>query len=230
MLVRSWSSSCEPATQRSAWSRRWIRGERGAASCPNGRRCGRSRNPGRCTISPSTDICSRRRRRQPSSRRGSPDRTSWLVAALLHDIGEGSGGDHTEAGIEIAARVSLRMGFPPDDVATVAGLVEHHLLLRDVASRRDVDDPATAHRVATALGSIEQLRLLAALTEADGVATGATAWRSVDRPADRRAHRPGRPSASRMEGGSRSATTFPTPDQLARLMSGARQLDVSTTC
>ena len=30
-----------------------------------------------------------------------------------------------------------------------------------------------------------------------------------------------------MEGGSDAATTFPTPDQLARLMSGDRRLDVS---
>jgi [protein-PII] uridylyltransferase len=150
-----------------------------------------------------------------------------VVAALLHDIGKGSGGDHTEAGVEIAARVCRRMGFPPDDVATVSELVEHHLLLRDVASRRDVDDPATAHRVATAVGSIEQLRLLAALTEADGVATGATAWdpwtaQLTTELVDRVAHqlRGWREAPD-------AATTFPAPDQLARLMSGARRLDVS---
>ncbi len=150
-----------------------------------------------------------------------------LVAALLHDIGKGSSGDHTEAGVAIAASVCRRMGFPLDDVATVSGLVEHHLLLRDVASRRDVDDPATAHRVASAVGSIEQLRLLAALTEADGVATGTTAWdpwtaqltaELVDRVAHQLRGWREAPDA---------ATTFPTPDQLARLMSGARRLDVS---
>jgi [protein-PII] uridylyltransferase len=150
-----------------------------------------------------------------------------VVAALLHDIGKGSGGDHTEAGVEIAARVCRRMGFPPDDVATVSGLVEHHLLLRAVASRRAVHDPATAHRVATAVGSIEQLRLLAALTEADGVATGATAWdpwtaQLTTELVDRVAHqlRGWREAPD-------AATTFPAPDQLARLMSGARRLDVS---
>jgi [protein-PII] uridylyltransferase len=150
-----------------------------------------------------------------------------LVAALLHDIGKGSGGDHTEAGVAIADRVCRRMGFAPDDVSTVSALVEHHLLLRDVASRRDIDDPATAQRVASAVGSIERLRLLAALTEADGVATSATAWdpwtaqlivRLVDR-VEHQLHGAGEAHDT--------ATTFPTADQLARLMGGNRRIEVS---
>jgi [protein-PII] uridylyltransferase len=55
-------------------------------------------------------------------------------------------------------------------------LVEHHLLLPDVATRRDLDDPATIERVAEVVGSIERLELLAALTEADSIATGPAAW------------------------------------------------------
>ena len=150
-----------------------------------------------------------------------------LVAALLHDIGKGSGGDHIEAGVEIAGRICGRMGFASDDVATVTGLIEHHLLLRDVAARRDIDDPATAHGVASVVGSIEKLRLLAALTEADGAATGATAWdpwtaQLIAELVDRVAHqlRGWREAPD-------AATTFPSQDQLARLMSGDRRLEVS---
>jgi [protein-PII] uridylyltransferase len=47
-----------------------------------------------------------------------------------------------------------------------------------VATRRDLDDPTTIERVAEAAGSVERLHLLAALTEADSLATGPAAWGS----------------------------------------------------
>ncbi|HVE98689.1 MAG TPA: [protein-PII] uridylyltransferase, partial [Mycobacteriales bacterium] len=55
-------------------------------------------------------------------------------------------------------------------------MVRHHLLLPDVATRRDLDDLATIESVADAVGSRDLLDLLAALAEADGLATGAAAW------------------------------------------------------
>jgi [protein-PII] uridylyltransferase len=56
-------------------------------------------------------------------------------------------------------------------------LCRHHLLLPDVATRRDIDDPATIDLVVGELGgSREALELLAALTEADSLATGPAAW------------------------------------------------------
>src|SRR5664280_3767089 len=55
-------------------------------------------------------------------------------------------------------------------------MVPHHLLLPDVASRRDLDDPATTAAVATAVGDRDTLDLLHALTEADSLATGPAAW------------------------------------------------------
>ncbi len=99
-----------------------------------------------------------------------------LVGALLHDIGKGFPGDHTEAGMTVVAEVAARMGFPPDDVDALVGLVRHHLLLADAATRRDLDDPATVESVAAAVGDRDTLELLAALTEADSLATGPAAW------------------------------------------------------
>jgi [protein-PII] uridylyltransferase len=100
-----------------------------------------------------------------------------LVAALLHDIGKGWPGDHSEAGEPIAAAISTRMGFAPPDVATLATLVRHHLLLPDTATRRDIDDPATIDRVAATIGHDPAvLELLHALAQADGAATSASAW------------------------------------------------------
>jgi [protein-PII] uridylyltransferase len=101
-----------------------------------------------------------------------------LVGALLHDIGKGYPGDHTEAGIELVDGIGARMGFPPEDVAVVRALIEHHLLLSETATRRDISDPRTAANVAAAVGDPVTLELLVALTEADSRATGPAAWSS----------------------------------------------------
>ncbi|MFF0018255.1 [protein-PII] uridylyltransferase [Streptomyces sp. NPDC005374] len=101
-----------------------------------------------------------------------------LVAALLHDIGKGWPGDHSVAGEIIAKDVAARIGFDRDDVAVLAALVRHHLLLVDTATRRDLEDPATVRSVAEAVGSQGTLELLHALTEADALATGPAAWSS----------------------------------------------------
>jgi len=99
-----------------------------------------------------------------------------LVGALLHDIGKGFPGDHTEAGVRVVGEMGRRMGFGPEDVAVLVGLVRNHLLLAEAATRRDLDDPATIEAVAVAVGDRVQLDLLAALTEADSLATGPAAW------------------------------------------------------
>ncbi|KUO17916.1 [protein-PII] uridylyltransferase [Streptomyces dysideae] len=101
-----------------------------------------------------------------------------LVSALLHDIGKGWPGDHSVAGEIIAKDVAARIGFDRDDVAVLATLVRHHLLLVDTATRRDLEDPATVRSVAEAVGSQSTLELLHALTEADALATGPAAWSS----------------------------------------------------
>ncbi|WP_141724943.1 HD domain-containing protein, partial [Streptomyces niveus] len=99
-----------------------------------------------------------------------------LVAALLHDIGKGLPGDHSEAGAPVARTVALRIGFDRADADVVAALVRHHLLLVETATRRDLDDPATVSSVAEKVESLSTLELLHALTEADALATGPAAW------------------------------------------------------
>lgn len=105
---------------------------------------------------------------------GRPD--LLLVAALLHDIGKGWPGDHSVAGETIARDLATRIGFDRADVAVVATVVRHHLLLVETATRRDLDDPATVEAVAAAIGTAGALELLHALTEADALATGPAAW------------------------------------------------------
>ena len=101
-----------------------------------------------------------------------------LLGALFHDLGKGLPGDHTVVGMQVVAELAPRLGLPPADVDVLVALVEHHLLLPDAATRRDLADPATARAVADAVGSPEVLELLHALTEADSAATGPAAWSS----------------------------------------------------
>jgi [protein-PII] uridylyltransferase len=49
-------------------------------------------------------------------------------------------------------------------------------LLADAATRRDLDDPRTISSVAMAVSDVTTLELLDALTEADSLATGPSAW------------------------------------------------------
>jgi [protein-PII] uridylyltransferase len=149
-----------------------------------------------------------------------------VVAALLHDLGKGYLGDHTAAGTALAREITTRMSFGDEDVETVVALVEHHLLLADAATRRDLDDPATIERVALLVGDDARLQLLAALTEADSLATGPSAWgpwkaelvgQLVDRVSQWYA------GAS---GAGRATDAFPTAEQLARLGAGDDVVDV----
>ena len=95
------------------------------------------------------------------------------LAALLHDIGKGSGVDHSVAGERIAVQVCERMGVS-DDV--VPKLVRHHLLLADTATRRDIDDGAVIEATAETIEDARTLRFLYILSAADGRSTGPEAW------------------------------------------------------
>ncbi len=100
-----------------------------------------------------------------------------LLGALLHDIGKGRCDDHSVVGELLARQIGHRLGLCDADVAVLAAVVRHHLLLPDTATRRDLDDPATVRRVVETLeGNGLVLDLLDALAEADALATGPGVW------------------------------------------------------
>ena len=99
-----------------------------------------------------------------------------VLGGLFHDIGKGYPGDHSEVGVGLVNTIGSRMGYPSGDIEALEALVRHHLLLPDVASRRDLEDEGTVKLVADAVGSIGTVELLAALTEADSIATSKSAW------------------------------------------------------
>ncbi len=100
-----------------------------------------------------------------------------LVAALFHDIGKGfPEKDHCDYGEELIRPLAKRLGFDEKDCETIALLVKEHLLLSAVATRRDLEDPATIGFVVEKIKEPEALQLLHALSISDGEATGKSAW------------------------------------------------------
>jgi len=99
-----------------------------------------------------------------------------FIGALLHDIGKGLPGDHSVVGVEVATQIAEAIGLPAEDVRAIGRLVRWHLLLPEVATRRDLGDPQTVRHVAETVGDVETLELLHALSRADAVATGPAAW------------------------------------------------------
>ncbi len=99
-----------------------------------------------------------------------------LIGTWLHDIGKGYPGDHTEVGVVLMEDIACRLGFREEEVATLVALVRGHLLLPETATRRDLTDPSVIDNVARLVQDVDTLYLLRALTEADSLATGPTAW------------------------------------------------------
>jgi [protein-PII] uridylyltransferase len=100
-----------------------------------------------------------------------------LLGALLHDIGKGRPGDHSDVGADIALGMVRRIGLDSEGREIVTWLVRHHLVMADIAMRRDLSDPTVADNLAALCsGDAERLRLGYLLTVGDSRATGPAAW------------------------------------------------------
>ena len=99
-----------------------------------------------------------------------------FVAMFLHDIAKGRPEDHSVAGAAIANKLCPRLGMSKGDTETVAWLVENHLVMSDVAQKRDLADPKTIRDFADIVQSPERLKLLLILTVADIKAVGPGTW------------------------------------------------------
>jgi len=108
--------------------------------------------------------------------RGIRRRRPLLLALLLHDIGKGRPGDHSEVGAVIARDAAADLGLPDDEAEIVELLVAKHLLMAHLAFRRNVGDPSLVVGFARDVGSPEVLRMLTILTVADVTAVGPGTW------------------------------------------------------
>ncbi len=104
------------------------------------------------------------------------NRRVLYVALLIHDLGKGSGGDHSSVGAGIARDLCPRLGLPEDETELVEWLVQNHLLMSDVAQKRDLADIRTVRDFAAAVKSPTRLRLLTVMTVCDIRAVGPKIW------------------------------------------------------
>jgi [protein-PII] uridylyltransferase len=98
------------------------------------------------------------------------------VALLLHDIGKGRPEDHSILGAKIARKVAPRLGLTAEEVETIEWLVRYHLLMSDMAQKRDIADPRTVRDFARAVKTVKRLDLLTVLTVCDIRGVGPNTW------------------------------------------------------
>lgn len=104
------------------------------------------------------------------------NRRVLYVALLLHDIGKGRPEDHSILGAQIARRVAPRLGLTEEESETVEWLVRYHLLMSDMAQKRDIGDPRTVRDFAKAVKTRKRLDLLTVLTVCDIRGVGPNTW------------------------------------------------------
>jgi [protein-PII] uridylyltransferase len=104
------------------------------------------------------------------------NRRVLYVALLLHDIGKGLPEDHSVLGAQITRRLAPRMGLNAEEAETAEWLVRYHLLMSDMAQKRDISDPRTVRAFAKAVKSRKRLDLLTVLTVCDIRGVGPGTW------------------------------------------------------
>ncbi|MDX2482377.1 MAG: [protein-PII] uridylyltransferase [Pseudodonghicola sp.] len=104
------------------------------------------------------------------------NRRVLYVALLLHDIAKGRPEDHSILGAKIARDVAPRLGLSKSETETVSWLVRYHLLMSDMAQKRDIADPRTVRDFAKAVKTVKQLDLLTVVTVCDIRGVGPNVW------------------------------------------------------
>lgn len=103
-------------------------------------------------------------------------KASLHTALILHDIGKGRDGDHSIIGEKIAEQVAVRLQTPENKKRMIMFLVRQHLIMPDLAFRRDITDQTLLVDFARLVGAPELLRMLYVLCVADIKAVGPDVW------------------------------------------------------
>ncbi len=98
------------------------------------------------------------------------------MGLLMHDIGKGLGGGHTEKGVKIAERVCERLQIEAEAAAQIVFLVREHLLMSHIAQRRDLSDDKVVRDFAEKIGTLDRLNMLTLLTYGDINGVGPGVW------------------------------------------------------
>ncbi|MEF3048350.1 [protein-PII] uridylyltransferase [Pseudotabrizicola sp. L79] len=104
------------------------------------------------------------------------NRKVLYLATLLHDIGKGRPEDHSILGAQMTRRIAPRLGLTAEECDTAEWLVRYHLLMSDMAQKRDIGDPRTVRDFAKAVKTKKRLDLLTVLTVCDIRGVGPGTW------------------------------------------------------
>ncbi|MCK4501582.1 MAG: HD domain-containing protein, partial [Desulfuromonadales bacterium] len=99
-----------------------------------------------------------------------------LLAILFHDIGKGSGKDHSVRGAEMIPTIARRMRLNKEDSSRLQSLVLNHLQMTNISQRRDLQDIKMISQFAALMEMSENLHMLYLLTFADLKAVGPDVW------------------------------------------------------
>ena len=107
------------------------------------------------------------------------DKEILNLALLLHDIAKPIGiSGHEIIGAEMASSVMVRLGYDEEEIDKVCFLVKNHLMMEQVAFRRNLNDPETLNNFTAKFNSLEELDSLYLITYADLSAVNPAVWTS----------------------------------------------------
>jgi [protein-PII] uridylyltransferase len=98
------------------------------------------------------------------------------LGLLMHDVGKGMGGNHTEKGIRLAERALARLSPEPLMRDQVLFLIRHHLTMSHIAQRRDLSDEKVVNDFAARVETLDNLNMLTLLTYGDIHGVGPGVW------------------------------------------------------
>jgi len=102
----------------------------------------------------------------------------WVlyIASLFHDIAKGRGGDHSELGTADAREFCERHGLEAEETELVVWLVRQHLVMSNIAQKKDVSNPEVVADFAAIAKNERYLTALYLFTVADIRGTSPKVW------------------------------------------------------
>lgn len=107
------------------------------------------------------------------------DREILFLALLFHDIAKPINiSGHEIIGSEMASSIMHRLGYSEEEIEHVTFLVRNHLIMEQVAFRRNLSDPNTLDSFTSKFFAVQNLDYLYLITYADLSAVNPAVWTS----------------------------------------------------
>ncbi|MBP7283066.1 MAG: HD domain-containing protein [Leptospiraceae bacterium] len=94
------------------------------------------------------------------------------LAIIVHDAGKVKQGDHCQYGAELATAIGERLGLNDEETDLFKFLVEVHIHMSELTSKRDISDPDLLRDFAQLVGTESRLKLLYVFTVIDTKSVG----------------------------------------------------------